>query len=209
MKPQLRKSEPLYTYADYRHWPEDERWELIDGVAYCMSPAPTRSHQDMVGHLYRQIADFLDDKPCQVYVAPFDVRLPDKVSARDDEILTVVQPDISVICDPDKLDEAGCLGAPDWIIEVLSPNTAAKDHIRKRILYERRGVREYWLVHPVDHVLTRYVLDAGRYGMPLIEETVGTTEVGVLPGLAIDWSFANPQPETRAYRHPSQEPASG
>jgi Uma2 family endonuclease len=199
MQPSLQ-SQRRFTYGDYLTWPEGERWELIDGIAYAMSPAPSRSHQDWVGSLYRQIADFLDGNPCRVYIAPFDVRLPERSEA-DAEVVTVVQPDLSVICDPAKLDEAGCRGAPDWIIEVLSPGTAAKDQIVKKALYERHGVREYWLVHPVDHVLSRYRLESDGFGAPRIDETIGTTTVDVIEGLVIDWSFAAPA-ETKPVHHP-------
>jgi Uma2 family endonuclease len=190
-----------FTYGDYRRWPDEERWELIDGEAFDMSPAPSRSHQQWAGEIFRQIADFLDDKPCEVYIAPFDVRLP-KGDEPDDQIKTVVQPDIVVVCDPAKLDEAGCRGAPDWVIEVLSPGTARKDQVRKKNLYERHGVREYWLVHPIDHILTRYWLEAGRYAGPVIEETSGTTAVRALPGLAIDWHFAAPEFDPTPVAHP-------
>ena len=187
MKP-AKQTRQSYTYADYQQWPEGERWELIDGEAYAMSPAPTRTHQAVVVELVRQIANFLEGKPCQVFVAPFDVRLPERNEA-DDQIETVVQPDIVVVCDESKLDEKGCRGAPDWIIEVLSPSTASKDHVRKKSLYERHGVREYWLVHPTDHVLTRYRLEGKAFGPALIDETEGSTEVEALPGLAIEWGF--------------------
>ncbi|WP_255210712.1 Uma2 family endonuclease [Methylogaea oryzae] len=110
---------------------------------------------------------------------------------------TVVQPDLAVVCDAAKLDQAGCRGAPDWVVEVISPHTAAKDHVRKRELYERHGVKEYWLVHPLDRVVTRYVLANGRYAQPLIEEAVGRTAVACLPGLEIDWEFLNPPDDTR------------
>ena len=187
MKP-AKQTQQSFTYRDYRQWPEDERWELIEGVAYAMSPAPTRTHQTILGEVFRQIANFLEGKPCQVFVAPFDVRLPEQNEA-DDEIINVVQPDILVVCDASKLDEKGCRGAPDWVIEVLSPSTASKDHVRKKSLYERHGVREYWLVHPTDHILTRYLLEGESFGPALIEETEGSSEVGVLPGLAIEWGF--------------------
>ena|SRR5680860_49944 len=177
-----------YTYRDYCAWPDDERWELIDGQAYNMSPAPTRRHQDVVVELSRQIANFLRDHPCRVYTAPFDVRLP-RASEADNEVDTVVQPDISVICDSRKLDDAGCRGTPDWIIEVLSPGTAVKDQIRKRELYQRHGVREYWLVHPVDRVLTIYQLEGTEYGKPEIRATEGITSTGVIGELEIDWAF--------------------
>lgn len=198
----LQNSAPRFTYGDYRHWPDEERWELIEGEAYNMSPAPSRSHQDWVLALVRQIADFLEGKPCKVYVAPFDVRLPEKDDEPDDKVKSVVQPDISVICDPKKLDEAGCRGAPDWIIEVLSPGTARKDQIRKRNLYERHGVKEYWLAHPIDHILTRYLLEDGHYAAALIEETTGTTPVRTLPGLSIDWRFAEPEIPATPVAHP-------
>ena len=187
MKP-AKQTQQSFTYGDYRQWLEDERWELIEGEAYAMSPAPTRTHQTILGEVFRQIANFLEGKPCQVFVAPFDVRMPEQNEA-DDEIINVVQPDILVVCDASKLDEKGCRGAPDWVIEVLSPSTASKDHVRKKSLYERHGVREYWLIHPTDHILTRYRLEGKAFGPALIEETEGSTKVDVLPGLTIEWEF--------------------
>ncbi len=175
-----------FTYGDYRRWPEDERWELIDGEAYDMCPAPVRAHQQMVVELTRQVGNFLVDKPCELYSAPFDVRLPQGDEA-DDDVDDVVQPDIAVICDRAKLDDAGCRGAPDWVIEVLSKRTAVKDQTLKRDLYERHGVREYWLVHPTDRVLTIYRLLDGAYGKPDVQGLTGATPVGVLDGLDIQW----------------------
>lgn len=176
----------VFTYGDYRRWPDDLRCELIGGVVYDMCPAPTRSHQRIAMKIATQISNFLGDGPCEVYAAPFDVRLP-KANEADDRIDTVVQPDISVICDPAKLDEAGCRGAPDWIIEILSPRTAAKDQKEKRDAYERAGVREYWLVHPTDLVLTIYRLADGAYGRPEVQSLAGETPVAVIPGLSIVW----------------------
>jgi Uma2 family endonuclease len=176
-----------FTYGDYRHWPDEERWELIDGQAFAMSPAPTRLHQEFVVELARQIGNALQHHPCRVYVAPFDVRLP-RGSEADDQVDTVVQPDVAVICDPGKLDDQGCRGAPDRIIEILSPSSAAYDQIRKRALYERHGVREYWLLHPVDRVLIIYRLGAdGAYGAPDIRALEEPTPVAVIPGLEIRW----------------------
>ena len=176
----------FHTYADYCTWPEDIRYELIDGIAYAMSPAPTRRHQQTVLDVASQLRHALKGTPCRPYIAPFDVRLP-RGNETDDEIETVVQPDISVICDKSKLDDRGCRGAPDWIIEVLSPSTAGHDQIVKRALYERAGVREYWLVHPVDKVLTLYALTDGAYGRPYIQELSGKTASITLPGVVIDW----------------------
>ncbi len=186
-----------YRYADYCAWPDDQRWELIDGTAYDMSPAPSRRHQEVLGELFVQIKTRLGSSPCRVYVAPFDIRLPAQDEA-DDEVMSVVQPDIAVICDQRKLDDRGCRGAPDWIIEVLSPTTAAKDQIQKRDLYARHGVAEYWLVHPLDRLVIIYRLEAGDYGRPEIQETRGETPVDLFPGLAIDWDVIYPEPSPGA-----------
>lgn len=175
-----------HTYGEYRRWPEEARYELIDGVAYAMAPAPSRRHQEVLGELFRQVANALEGHPCRPFIAPFDVRLP-RAGEADDEIDTVVQPDLSVVCDPRKLDDLGCRGAPDWIVEVLSPATASHDHILKRAVYERAGVREYWLVHPVDRIVTVYRLDGGRFGVPEVHELVGRQPVGGLPQIEIDW----------------------
>ncbi len=177
-----------YTYADYAQWPEDERWELIDGVPYAMT-APQRLHQDIVFELGRQIGNYLQGKPCKGYTAPFDVRLPRQDEA-DAKVETVVQPDLSVICDPSKLDKQGCRGAPDWIVEVLSPSTALKDMDSKRSLYQRHGVQEYWIIHPEDRWILVYTLDAqGRYGQPGVFGMDEPTVVQRFPELSIDWSF--------------------
>lgn len=176
-----------HTYADYASWPEDERWEIIDGIAYAMAPAPSRLHQEVVLELARQIANALLGKPCQVYIAPFDVRLP-RPGESDDQIENVVQPDVSVICDPSKLDDRGCRGAPDWVIEVLSPQTAAHDQIVKRDLYERHGVQEFWLIHPGDQLAMVYLLEGGAYGKPLVRELGGELDSSAVPGVSVDLS---------------------
>ena len=184
----------FHTYADYLSWPDDVRYELIDGIAFAMAPAPLRVHQEILGAIYREVANALDGKPCRPFIAPFDVRLP-----RDDEadsaIDTVVQPDLVVVCDRSKLDERGCRGAPDWVVEILSPSTAGHDLIIKRRLYERVGVREYWLVHPIDRVVTVYWLQhdgsqPSGFGAPDIYELKDTLAVGILPEVVIDWERA-------------------
>ena len=177
----------LHTYGDYASWTDEMRYELIEGIAYAMSPAPTRRHQEVTGEVFRQIADALESSPCRPYIAPFDVRLP-RANQADEDVDTVVQPDISVVCDQARLDERGCRGAPDWIVEVLSSGTASHDQIVKRALYERVGVREYWLVHPVDKVVTIYLLENGAYGKPAVQELVGTTTATFLPGITIHWA---------------------
>jgi Uma2 family endonuclease len=129
------KLEQAWTYADYCSWPDDERCELIDGVAYAMSPAPSRQYQELSGELFRQFANHLKGKPCKVYDAPFDLRLSEQNAASDNYVTTVVQPDILVVCDSSKLDDRGCNGAPDLIVEILSPATAARDLKEKFDLY--------------------------------------------------------------------------
>lgn len=176
-----------FTYADYLAWPEPPRRELIDGAAYAMAPAPDLAHQDTVGELFAQVKRALEGTPCRVFVAPVDVRLPKRDEA-DERIDTVVQPDVFVVCDPAKLDRRGVRGAPDWVVEVLSPGTAAHDMIRKRRAYEQAGVREYWLVHLADRVLTAYHLQGDAYGRPDTQELEGETAVAVLPGVIIEWA---------------------
>lgn len=175
-----------HTFGEYRTWPEDVRYELIDGAAYVMAP-PVRVHQRLMFEMARQIADALQDSSCEVNVAPFDVRLPDTDEA-DDDILTAVQPDIVVVCDSDKLDARGCRGAPDLVIEVLSPSTAAHDQTVKLAAYERHGVKEYWLVHPADRIVTVYAWAHGAYGRPAISEFEGNLASEAVPAISIDWA---------------------
>ena len=180
------RKEKRYTYADDLQWPEDTRYELIDGEVFRLAPTPLIEHQEVAGEVYCQLRNQLDGKACRPYIAPVDVRLPREDEA-DAAIDTVVQPDVLVVCDPAKIDRRGVRGAPDWLLEVLSPSTAAHDQIAKRRTYERAGVREYWLVHPSDRTLTVYVLDNGQYGRPEIYELKDATPIGVLPGVAIAW----------------------
>lgn len=192
----MEKKRP-YTYGDYLRWPEGRRVEIIEGRLYNMGPAPSRYQQEVRGELFRQIANFLwerSDNPCRVYAAPFDLRLPEH--AKEDEATeTVVQPDILVVCDPDKLDEKGCRGAPDFIAEIVSPSSAARDQIEKTALYEKHGVREYWIVHPTDGlVFIRTLSENGRYGPLRIRAGNGRLALSVLPELEIDLDavFGNP-----------------
>ena len=195
VQPAMKETATHYTYGDYLHWPGEIRCELIDGVIYDMSPAPTVRHQEVLVELVAQAQAALRDGPCQVLVAPLDVRLPHEDEA-DEVIDTVVRPDLVVVCDESKLDRHGCRGAPDWVVEILSPSTSAKDQVAKRKLYERSGVREYWIVHPEEGVLTVYLLDdQGRYPVSRTYETKGASEVAVLPGLSIEWGRLFPEPE--------------
>lgn len=178
----------IFTYGHYLEWPQDERWELIDGHAYDMSPAPSRLHQEILGEMYRQISNFLVEKECKAYPAPFDVRLPEG-NEKEEEIKTVLQPDISIICDKWKLDRKGCLGAPDMVVEIISPATVEKDMREKLYTYERFGVKEYWIVHPIDRIVMIFKLDSTKkYGRPETYSFKEKVPVKSLPGLSIDLS---------------------
>lgn len=184
-------SDHKWTYADYLSWPDDERWELIDGAAYAMSPAPARQHQKISQELNRQFANYLKGKKCEVYAAPFDIRLinsiDDSMNTADDYIGNVVQPDIVVVCDQNKLDEKGCKGSPDLIIEILSPSTARMDMTTKFELYQRHAVKEYWIVHPNDQTILVFKLtEIGLYGVPDRYCAEDTIPVILLGDLVID-----------------------
>jgi Uma2 family endonuclease len=177
-----------YSYADYLTWDDDKRWEIINGEVYDMSPAPSNEHQTISWELSGQIRDYLktNNKPCKAFHAPFDVRLPEGIKDHG-KVIDVVQPDIVVVCDLSKLDDNGCQGAPDFIIEILSPSTAYKDHNIKRALYELNKVKEYWIVDPMAKIVTVYLLsEDNRYGKSAIYEGKGKLKAVVLKGLEID-----------------------
>jgi len=148
-----------YTYADYLQWKFKERLELIKGRILKMSPAPTPKHQQVSVFLSYKLFHFLKKGECKVFTAPFDVRLPVKNKKKDTEINTVVQPDICVICDETKIDERGCCGAPDLVIEILSPGNSSHEVKTKFELYQESGVKEYWLVNPIEENLVVFVLN--------------------------------------------------
>ena len=151
-----------YSYADYLTWTMDEMVEIIKGRIYKMSPAPKRIHQEISGNIFNKLYNCLQDQKCKVYSAPFDVRLP-VISRRNEDIFTVVQPDICVICDPSKLDDAGCIGAPDITIEILSKGNNKKELRNKYEVYEESGVKEYWIIQPEDENMTVYTLVNSKY----------------------------------------------
>ncbi len=184
----LKRDTHYHTYADYLTWSRSYGDELINGTAYVREPpSPSTSHQEIVVELCRQTANALEDKPWRVYVAPFDVRLP-KSTEEDDQVDTVVQPDVFIVSDLKKLDARGMRGAPDWVAEVLSPSTASHDRTVKLAAYERAGVREVWLIDPVDRTLAIYRLEAGYYGRAATFELRGRTQLTTVPGVAIDWA---------------------
>ena len=150
-----------YTFADYLNWNDGNRYELIKGAIFKMSPAPLENHQSLSSELFYFVKNFFFSKKakCKIYHAPFDVRLPRKgQSAADKDIYTVVQPDICVVCDLSKIDKRGCIGAPDLIVEILSTSTAKYDLNEKFDLYQESGVKEYWVVFPSDKAIMLFVL---------------------------------------------------
>ncbi len=150
-----------YSYADYFSWKIKERVELFMGKIFEMSPAPASSHQRISRNIGTELIIFLQKRPCEVFYAPFDVRL--EKDKTDEQAITVVQPDICVICDVTKIDERGCKGAPDLIVEILSPGNSSKEMKNKFELYEKAGVLEYWIVQPTDKTIFQYILTDGQF----------------------------------------------
>ena len=176
------KKDKLFTYADYKAWElkEGERFEIINGEAYAMS-APNEQHQLILGEIFGQIHYFLRGKTCKVFPAPYDVRLFYRADDSDD---TVVQPDISVVCDEKKRGKESCHGAPDLVIEILSPSNNAIEMERKFKLYQEAGVREYWIVNPENKSITVFCFGK-KPGFRTYKST-DTVNVTVLPGLSIN-----------------------
>jgi len=183
--PKLKEPD-RFTYADYLTWPDEERWELIDGEAYDMSPGPEVQHQRIVVRLSTRFAVHLEGKPCQVFVAPLDVRPLATSDMSDDDVNTVVQPDLIIVCDKKKLEKRGVVGAPDLVVEILSPFTARKDISKKFDLYELAGVREYWVVFPNEQFIQVYRLVNGVYGRHQIVEPGDVLEVPWLDDFKLD-----------------------
>jgi len=183
----LKKPEYEFTYGDYYNWDDGKRWELIYGVAYDMTPAPLRVHQKIVGTIFKEFINYLDGKDCEVYVAPFDVRLPEGDEA-DDDVPTVVQPDILVVCDKSKLDRRGMRGAPDLVVEILSEHTAKKDMTVKLDLYERHRVKEYWIVNSDGKNIMVFKFDnkSKKYKRPETYFPGDELKAGIFKGLIIN-----------------------
>jgi Uma2 family endonuclease len=179
-----------YSYADYLSWQFTELVELLRGKIMRRMSAPTDRHQALVGDLFGALHSHLRRHPCQVRVAPYDVRLPKPGTTADAAIFTVVQPDLCVICDPTKIETRGCLGAPDLIVEVVSPRTAARDWKDKFDLYEEVGVGEYWIVLPQENDISVFVLDEATARYRLVGEyaSPGAIPCRTLPGLELDWA---------------------
>jgi Uma2 family endonuclease len=181
----IAKARKLYTYGDYVAWGDDERWELIEGEAYNISPAPRNSHQTILGNLHFQFYGYLKGKKCQVKIAAFDVLLPEKNEANED-VMTVVQPDLLIVCDPKKVHEFGLRGAPDIAIEILSESTMRKDQTVKKKLYEKHGVKEYWIVYPHEKIVQLFRLKGKKYLEPEIYATQDKIPVKLLGRFSVD-----------------------
>ncbi|GIN71925.1 hypothetical protein J14TS2_24000 [Bacillus sp. J14TS2] len=177
----------LYTYADYLSWPEEERIEIIEGIPYFQA-APSRVHQEILSELHRQISNFLVGKDCKVYPAPFHVVLDlDEEMEDEKDQKNVFEPDITIICDQSKLDDYGCKGSPDLIIEIISPSTARRDKIEKFNKYEQAKVREYWIVEPQEKIVSAFTLQPNqRYGRPDLYTDEDLIKVSIFEDLTID-----------------------
>lgn len=184
--------EKSYTYADLLEWNDGKRYELYNGQPVMMSP-PLRQHQEISGEIYLQIGTYLKGKKCKVYHAPFSVRpfAADGDSPYDTD--TLVEPDITVVCSSDKLDKYGCKGAPDLVVEILSPSTKQYDCLVKYKLYQQAGIREYWIVDPDKKLVLVYTLVEGQYYVPEVYTARDSVPVGVLEDCAVDLTAVFPE----------------
>jgi Uma2 family endonuclease len=157
--PLIQQISERYTYRDYLTWPDDERWEIMDGIAYNMSPAPAVTHQRISRNFEVFLVNELQlkKKECEVFDAPTDVVFDE---------YNVVQPDVFVVCDKTKITEDNIQGAPDLIVEVISPSTSLKDRREKKKLYEKFGVKEYLIIYPEDELVERFILQNDKYPAP-------------------------------------------
>ncbi|MDR0928007.1 MAG: Uma2 family endonuclease [Ignavibacteria bacterium] len=180
-----------YTYADYLTWLDDKRRELIDGVISFiskMSPAPNLFHAGISWNIVHKLGSYIKKHKgnCKIFYAPFDVRFVERDNVTDKDIRTVVQPDILIVCDPSKLDKRGCIGAPDFIAEIVSPSNSYYDTRVKYELYQRYKVKEYWIVYPDSKSVEVNILqEDGKYATPVVFVEVGDVPVATLPGLSI------------------------
>lgn len=174
-----------YTYQDYLTWTFPQRVELYRGIPIELSPAPNRRHQEISTEIFGRFFGHLQNKPCKIYAAPFDVRLP--IPNKKGKPDTVVQPDLCVVCDESKLDKQGCNGAPDLVVEILSPGNPKREIREKYDLYEEAGVKEYWVIYPDEDTVHVFVLnDANKFiglkPLTILDQLTST----VFPELAID-----------------------
>ena len=182
-----------YTYADYLLWRFKEQVELLRGKLFKMSPAPREIHQRVLNEINFELMSFFRNKACRVYPAPFDVRIPAKGTkgTTDNQIYTIVQPDLCVVCDLEKIDGRGCIGAPDLVVEILSPSNSRKDLKDKYEIYQEAGVPEYWIVDPDHQNVLLYVLKDGKYQNPMniVEGNIPSEKFPML-GISTDDIFS-------------------
>lgn len=181
-----------YTFADYLEWNEDERIEMIDGEIIAMA-SPSSNHQRISGALFAQLYNYLEGKKCEVFAAPFDVRPFERDGDSPKDVTTVLQPDISVVCDRSKTDNRGCKGTPDMVIEILSPSTRRHDRLVKLNLYQKAGVREYWIVSPEEQTVEVLLLENGILTLHEIYDKEAFVKVNVLANCGIDLSRVFPE----------------
>ena len=180
--------EQTYSYADLLSWEDDTRYELYDGRPVALA-APSDVHQRISMALSAQLYNYLRGKQCQAYAAPFDVRIFEEQGDSPDNVDTVLQPDLMVVCDHSKVDRHGVHGAPDLVIEILSPATARYDRLVKFNLYQRAGVREYWIVDPATRTVSVHTLEDGAYHAATVYSSDLSVPVGFLDNCNIDLSM--------------------
>ena len=183
--PSPAKQYNSYTYADMLLWDDSTRYELYDGEPVALA-SPSTTHQQISGELFRQIANNLVGKRCQVFSAPLDVCLFEKQGDQPQDVTTVVQPDLMVVCDPKKIDQQGIHGAPDLVIEILSDSSRRSDRLVKFHLYEKAMVSEYWIVDPGNHTVMVHLLQEGFYGSPEVYLPGANISVSVLDGCSVN-----------------------
>lgn len=174
-----------YTFADVLTWTGDERAEIVNGEPVMMAP-PTTAHQLISGEIFRQLGNYLEGKKCRAIPAPFAVRLFEKDGESPEDVDTMVEPDITIVCDPSKLDKHGCKGAPDMVVEILSPSTQRHDRLVKLGLYQRAGVREYWIVDPDSSTVQVFFQQDGSLQLQEVYYQHGVAKVNVLEGCFIE-----------------------
>ena len=184
----LPAEEAHYTFANALTWPEEDRIEIIYGETYRM-PMPLRVHQEINGELFRQISNFLVGKTCKVYHPPFNVRPFQENEDSPEDVDTMLEPDITIVCDPNKLDKYGCKGAPDMIIEILSPSNRRHDLSVKYRIYQRAGVREYWIVDPDTKTVQTFKLEDGLYNAADVFTSESRVPVGIFEDFSVDLSM--------------------
>lgn len=173
-----------FTYKDVKSWPEGERWEIIRGQAFQIS-SPKIVHQRALGQLYRQMGDFFEGKPCEPLLGPVDVLFRENPEQDEDQVDTMLIPDLVVVCDETRVSERFIDGAPDWVLEVLSPSTSWRDLTEKREIYERHGVKEYWVLNPENLDLTIFRGERGQFGAPIGASLKEVVPVSLFPGLVL------------------------